>query len=223
MLPKFTDAQDREWTVRIGAIDAMTLKDRHGLDILGSQDDLGRVAQAEPHAVLKVLDVALEEQLKAAGTTLPEMFNALDMEQARQAGEAVVEALILFFPKSHQELLAPTRNKYIQEAAKRRKEVFERMRAKLESPEMDAQIREDLDKAFKPIEEQLDAATPGNSSGSSSESSNSDSTGSPSGESDSASSSPCIEDTGMTNGSDQPGSSRSSRRSKASKSATGES
>jgi hypothetical protein len=216
-MASFKDTEDREWAVRLSLHKAGVLKERFGLDLLANKDDLGRVAAAEPAAVLLVLDVALEEQLKERNLTLKELWDTLGMEEGQAAASAVVEALIDFFPRSARDVLKPTREKFIAAAAKRQKAALEELRTKIESKDFETQMERELDQAF-----QMPSLTPGGTSGESSGPSDStSSTSAAPGTSPSASSSSSIAAAATSNGSEPSGESPKRPLSKGRKSAIG--
>lgn len=101
-MPKFTDAEGREWSIKITVGDLKPLREM-GLDLnklTTSGERLGDLLFGDPENLVNVLFHLCHKQADERGIT-PEAFAlAIDGSTLEQAGEAMLEGAIDFFPRS---------------------------------------------------------------------------------------------------------------------------
>lgn len=101
-MAKFTDREGREWSLSITVGDLKPLRE-FGFDlgkITGSGKLLGEVLFGEPEKLVAVLFHLCERQADQRGVGPEDFAKGIDGSTLEQAGEAMVEAAIDFFPRS---------------------------------------------------------------------------------------------------------------------------
>ncbi len=163
--------EPRLWVVTITYGVALELKRRHQLDLLSDDHDLAKVLN-DPIAVLQILDVALEKQLAERGMRIEDLPHVIgDMELAQRMDDAVMEAVIDFFPSRHRDPLLASRRKLREAVAKRDKVLTDRLKQTLEDPRLMKHLESELDRTVattqaridRVLQEQLASGTPGTS------------------------------------------------------------
>ena len=104
---KFKDEECREWIVRVDTTTIRKARDRFGIDLDGILSDKEPLKRLADDVVLRVdvLWCCVEEQAKQKGITPDEFGQALYGDAIESATDALMEAIIDFFPRSRRDLL----------------------------------------------------------------------------------------------------------------------
>jgi len=165
-MSSFTDQNGRQWTVSITVADVRRVRARLDVDLMEVlTSDLLQRLTLDPVAFVDVLWVLVEP---GVGETTDEQFGqALAGDALQAATDAFLEALALFFPGPKRAVLLETIAKHKQYQAK----AIELASSILKSPKMDQRMEAELAKTEEEIDKIL--STPGESSPSVPESSES--------------------------------------------------
>ena len=103
MMASFTDSKGRIWkpTMTVGML--KTLREDYGFDgavMQKSMDQLGTLLFSDPERLVGIIYVMCGDQPKDQGVTPEEFGAAFDGSTLEGAGEALVEAVAGFFPRS---------------------------------------------------------------------------------------------------------------------------
>jgi hypothetical protein len=99
----FKDADGREWKLRLTVGLLGDVRRDAGVDLgaaIKSPKDLAGILYADPADLVKVLWVLVEKQATDAGVSPEEFGHAFDGAAIERAGEALLEAVADFFPRS---------------------------------------------------------------------------------------------------------------------------
>ena len=116
---KFKDEAGREWIVRVDVGTIRRARDRHSIDLDGILSESEPLRRLADDIVLRVdiLWCCVEEQAKQRGVTAGQFAEGLYGEAIESATEALMEAIIDFFPKSRRDLMLKVWNKSREKAA----------------------------------------------------------------------------------------------------------
>lgn len=102
-MASFKDADSREWKLRLTVGLLGDVRRDAGIDLgaaIKSPKDLAAILYADPADLVKVLWVLVEFQAKEANVSPEEFGHAFDGSAIERAGEALLEAVADFFPRS---------------------------------------------------------------------------------------------------------------------------
>lgn len=103
----FVDETGRSWSIRIDVSAIRKVRTKRGVDlakVMGSQEELQKLLD-DPCLWVDVLWDLIEEQAETQGV-IPEAFaHALIGDSFEAANNALIEAIIDFFPSSRREIL----------------------------------------------------------------------------------------------------------------------
>ncbi|QDT54633.1 hypothetical protein Pan44_26680 [Caulifigura coniformis] len=159
---KFDDAgnpefkpEPRLWVVTITYGVALELKRRHEVDLLSDKLDIEKVLK-DPMTVLMILDVALEKQLGDRDMRIEDLPKFIENQEVAWAmDDAVMEAVIDFFPKRLSEPLLKSRKRIREAASKREKIVADRLEEMLGSPELMMRVEQGMDRDLAKMEAEM--------------------------------------------------------------------
>jgi len=153
-LPGFEDLEGRRWRIRLDVGLIERIHQQTGLDFRRVLEDKGaavlRLAD-DPQKLCQVLDLCLEEQLEQSGLDKQQLARALDGDTLEAATEALMEAMVRFFPSRRRPLLrALAERMHTAE-----EELIRRMMSKLEGEEMGRAIERQADRMDREISQAL--------------------------------------------------------------------
>jgi hypothetical protein len=99
----FRDADNREWKLRLTVGLLGDVKRDADVDLgaaIKTPQSMAEILYADPANLVRVLWVMVEKQAREAGVTPEEFGHAFDGEAIERAGEALLEAVADFFPRS---------------------------------------------------------------------------------------------------------------------------
>lgn len=102
-MPKFTDSKGTEWvvTLTVGMIEAIRDDADVNLDsIMTKPEALAETIFAAPKRIVQILWVVCREQAEKLGMDGRAFGFRFDRDTLDRAGEAFLEALVLFYPRS---------------------------------------------------------------------------------------------------------------------------
>lgn len=102
-MASFKDADNREWKLRLTVGLLGDVKRDAGVDLgaaIKSPQSLAEILYTDPADLVKVLWVCVESQAKEAGVSPEEFGHAFDGPTIEKAGEALLEAVADFFPRT---------------------------------------------------------------------------------------------------------------------------
>lgn len=128
-MQSITDGGGRRWSISLNTVSNRRVKAIVGLDLFGVADgDLLQRLCDEPALAVEVVYAMLSEDIKAAGITEEEFGSGLapciDAVQ-----EALINEIVLFFPKQKRDLFHAARKSAEDEASKAGAEVLAAMDA----------------------------------------------------------------------------------------------
>lgn len=103
-MPAFRDNAGHDWQLAIDINVAREIRNRCGVNVLDIRGGLPKLAE-DPILLVDVLYVACEPQCKTAGISDADFGRRLVGEAIDDAGDALVEALIEFFPEKKRRVL----------------------------------------------------------------------------------------------------------------------
>ena len=104
MTSKFTDSENREWTLYLDINLARTIRNRLDVDVLDPQGGLSKLA-SDPILLVDTLYLICEEQCIQRKVSDEEFGRSLRGQSIEDATDALVEALTDFIPPRRRELL----------------------------------------------------------------------------------------------------------------------
>lgn len=152
----FHDSQGRKWSLSLSLAQAKKLKDTLGVDLLDGGPSINRLA-SDPYTVANVLYLLCESQAAAAGVTDEQFGEALAGDAIDDATEALLNALVDFFPKRQRGTLKMMLEKLTQANS----QAVTLAEKKLSSEAMDQMIQRGMQQA----EAEIDALLAGDMSG----------------------------------------------------------
>lgn len=145
-MPKFKDAKGREWELAVNVTSMERVKSLAGFDLLTVLDHADNVTKLrDPYTLANVLFALVKPQADEAEVSDEAFGEGLAGDPIEDASDALLEGLVLFFPKGRRQLL--------QMATAKQKEIDGRLQAK----RVEA-VRKKLDQMATAAERKVDAA-----------------------------------------------------------------
>jgi len=131
----FRDRQGREWTPRLTYLIVRNIKQRTGVSILEIADKTeGLVAAFDRiENFSKVLFASVEREAAKASVTEDDLMDALDGELVEKASEALLDAIVEYFPERKKKLLRKTWEKASEAVEKAEIKILEEAEKALDS------------------------------------------------------------------------------------------
>jgi len=136
-MASFTDSKSKDWNVAISVEDVRQVRAVCGVNLYEAIDgNLFAKLAGDPVALVDVLYVVCKSQADSRGINAEEFGRALAGDSIEKASDALIEAIIDFFPKARREVLRQIAAKLATVQAK----VATRAKAIIESPELDRAV-----------------------------------------------------------------------------------
>lgn len=154
MAKQFTDATGRAWPVPVNVSTikrARDLVDVNLLDIVADNGALMQKLSTDPIVLCNVLYCLCKDQADREGLTDYQFGELLAGDCLEAATLALLEGLADFFPKAKRELLRTALGKLEAYQGK----IIGRLQARIESPELAAQIEAQIERDFEALNKQF--------------------------------------------------------------------
>lgn len=147
-MSSFTDTRGEKWTISVNFGTAHKLKQELEIDLLSHLKDPKEamtfmVSLDEDPFQLGQIIYTLAKPEKA-GLTVDDLFAALDSEKADEAYQALIEAVIDFFPTRLRAQMKKLFAKSIALQTEQMEQLMQEVEAKIDSPEMDEKLRQQV-------------------------------------------------------------------------------
>lgn len=144
----FQDSKGREWTVEITIATAKRLRDLLDVDLIAAysdeNDDLFQRLSVDPFLLCNVVYVVCKPQADAEGVSDEQFGEAMSGQPIENATEALLEELVVFFPRAKRTTFRKALNR-MREMEAKAAAVTE---AKLDDPEIERTMIARLERAL---------------------------------------------------------------------------
>jgi hypothetical protein len=146
-MPKFTDADGREWSLALTIGDIRRVRQEVNVDLAEVGQSLFE-SLSDPVKLVDVLHALLVEECKARGIDAVAFARGMRGDTLDDASRQLLEAIVDFFPSRRRPLLEKLRDKSETLAEK----VMNRQLALLDSDRLDRAVEADLDRLERALE-----------------------------------------------------------------------
>lgn len=105
---QFQDAQNRNWVVRVTVNTMRSVRDNLGIDLADtldpSKDVVDRLTD-DPILMMDVVYLCCKPQMDGMNVTVEDFSDSLTGEAIEQASQALIDAIIDFFPRSKTQII----------------------------------------------------------------------------------------------------------------------